>query len=312
MLAAELREAQQRAAAQAGKRNQRHAARSRSRSISISNDTTLSQIQSSPLPVIMEAQQYSKIIDTIPVFSGNPHGNIHEWLDLVVLKFDMIGYTAIQKRRFIPQYLTGDALKLHLSHRDQLQGWDDYCVALVAAFPHVETTSRDMNLKLLRDRKQGITESFTDYYTAIFALCYKHDDEMTDLQILDWLKAGMNLQLYERLQGEEFVTPQALLRRAQRVELDTAVLDARKRESNHTVPRNKWLPTVNRSSNWAPPSFSSPSTFPPAYPPLIPPPIPYATNNFPPPAASSTFYSPNFDADVTPRSRRIVGVKTNF
>ena len=53
------------AAAQAIRRNQRHALRSRSRSISISNDTTLSQIQSSPLPVIMETQQYSKTIDSI-------------------------------------------------------------------------------------------------------------------------------------------------------------------------------------------------------------------------------------------------------
>ncbi|CAF1523691.1 unnamed protein product [Adineta ricciae] len=109
----------------------------------------------------METQQFSKIIDTIPIFSGTPRENVHEWLELVNLKFDMIGYNAVQKRRFVPQYLSGDAPKWHLSHRDQLDGWDAYVVALVAAFPYVETTSRDMNLKMLRDRKQGVLESFT-------------------------------------------------------------------------------------------------------------------------------------------------------
>ena len=53
---------------------------------------------------------------------------------------------------------------------------------------------------------------------------------MTDLQIIDWLKAGMKIALCEKLQGEDFFTPQNLLHRAQRVKLDNAVLDARKRQ----------------------------------------------------------------------------------
>jgi hypothetical protein len=202
----------------------------------------------------------------------------------------MIGYNANQRRRFIPQYLIGDALKWHLSHRDQLEHWEAYHAALVAAFPYVETTSRDMNLKLLRDRKQGVTESFTDYYTSILGLCRKHDADMTDLQILDWLKAGMSIQLYERLQGEEFTTPQDLLRRAQRVELDNAVLDARKREYTSNASHNKSSSTTTRSSNYLP-RTSSPFT--PSYPPPLmstpPTPTPHAAHNFPPPSAPSTF-----------------------
>ena len=88
-----------------------------------------------------------------------------------------------------------------------------------------------MNIKLLRDRKQGNDESFIDYYTSIVDPCRKHAAEMPDVQIIDWLKAGMKLALYEKLQGEEFATPQAFLLQAQRVELDNAVLDARKNES---------------------------------------------------------------------------------
>ena len=53
---------------------------------------------------------------------------------------------------------------------------------------------------------------------------------MTDLQMVDWLKASMKIALCEKLQGEDFLTPQDLLHRAQRVELDNAVLDARKRQ----------------------------------------------------------------------------------
>ncbi|CAF2848303.1 unnamed protein product [Rotaria sp. Silwood2] len=156
----------------------------------------------------MEEQQYGKIIDSIPIFSGQPIENITEWLDIVSLKFDIIGYDSRQKRRFLPQYLAGNALKWHLTHREDLLSWDDYTNAIADAFPQIVTTSRDMNLQLLKDRKQGDNESFTEYYASIIDLYRKHDTDMTDLQIIDWLKAGMKITLYERLQGEDFITPQ--------------------------------------------------------------------------------------------------------
>lgn len=308
MLAAEIRRARQRAAVQSLERNQRYAARSNSRSISPSNNTNLPQLNHSSALVVMETQQYSKIIDSIPIFSGNPGENVYEWLELVDLKFDMIGYTAAHKRRFIPQYLNGDALRWHLAHRDRLEDWDTYHAALLDAFPYVETTSRDMNLKMLRDRKQGSTESFTDYYTSILDLCRKHDAEMTDLQLIDWLKAGMSLKLYERIQGEEFINPQALLRRAQRVELDNAVLDARKKEFNTASSSNQSFSTYTRSSNFSRYPLRSPPPFTPSYPPPLmstnPTSTSYSTNTFPPPAANSTFYSPNIDSDLSARPRR--------
>ncbi|CAF3865997.1 unnamed protein product [Rotaria sp. Silwood1] len=177
----------------------------------------------------MEEQQYSKIIDSIPVFSGQSKEDIKEWLEIVSLKFDIIGYDARQKRRFIPQYLTRNALKWHLAHRDELSSWTKYTNPIIAAFPHAITTSRDLNLQLLKDRKQGDNEPFTEYYGSIIDLCRKHDSDMTDLQIIDWLKAGMKITLYDKLQGEDFATPQLLLHRARRIELNIAVLDARKR-----------------------------------------------------------------------------------
>ncbi|CAF2802529.1 unnamed protein product [Rotaria sp. Silwood2] len=225
MLADELARAQARAAIQAEERNVRHENRSRLQptlhhTSSTTHYDTLSSIAR------MEDHQYSQIINSIPTFSGTPHENINDWLDIVSLKFDIIGYASRQKRRFIPQYLAGNALKWHLVHRNELSSWDDYVAAITSAFPRLITTSRDMNLKLLRDRKQGDAERFIDYYTSIIDLCRKHAVDMTDIQIIDWLKAGMKIQLYEKLQGEEFDTPQALLLRAQRVELDNAVLDA--------------------------------------------------------------------------------------
>jgi len=89
MLADELRQAKLRADAQAIERNNRPETRTRSKSIS--TDDTLLPLISSSSNTSMEAQQYSKIIDSIPIFSGNPRENVHEWLDLVVLKFGMIG-----------------------------------------------------------------------------------------------------------------------------------------------------------------------------------------------------------------------------
>lgn len=239
MFAEELRQAKERAAIQTEERNKRHEARNRSKSTSQLELTEYSFINH------MEDQQYSKIIDSIPVFSGQPKDNVNDWLDIVSLKFDIIGYDSRQKRRFIAQYLTGNTLKWHLAHRDSLLSWDEYTTAIIDAFPQLVSSSRDMNLQLLKDRKQGETESFTEYYESIIDLCRKHDTDMTDLQTIDWLKAGMKITLYEKLQGEDFTTPQALLHRAQRIELDTAVLDARKRTS--AIPAQTSSPSKNHS-----------------------------------------------------------------
>lgn len=280
MLADEVARAQARAVVQAEERNTRHAARSFSQTTS-KETSPPSTSEKSHTTLTMEEQQYANIIDSIPTFSGESRDNIHDWLDIISLKFDLLAYDPRQKRRFIPQYLAGNALKWHLAHRDDLGSWNEYIAALASAFPRLTTTSRDMNLKLLRDRKQNDTEAFTEYYTAIIDLCHKHNQQMGDLQIIDWLKAGMNLKLYERLQGEEFATPQALLVRAQRVELDNAVLDARKREctiSTAVTPPATYSPV----KHYAPPIYyqpRSPPNYAPSYPaPLMP--ASYSTSSY--------------------------------
>ena len=101
--------------------------------------------------------------------------------------------------------------------------------AIELAFPQLTTTSRDMNLQLLKNRIQGSAEAFITYYNAVLALCRQHDRAMADVQIVDWLKAGMRLALFEKLHGEEFLTPQSLLLRTQRLELEQEVLTARQR-----------------------------------------------------------------------------------
>ncbi len=56
-----------------------------------------------------------------------------------------------------------------------------------------------MNLQKLHDRKQHDTESFTEYYVSILEFCRQHSPDMADVQIVDWLKADMKLNLYEQL-----------------------------------------------------------------------------------------------------------------
>ncbi|CAF0940209.1 unnamed protein product [Rotaria sordida] len=273
MLAEEIAQAQARAAIQAEERIARHEARSRSKSPSQLMSTD-SRVDISRSTTIMEGPQYSKIIDSIPTFSGDPHENINDWLDIISLKFDIIGYDSRQKRRFIPQYLAGNALKWHLAHREELSSWNEYLNAITSAFPPLITTSRDMNLKMLRDRKQADTEPFINYYTSVVALCQKHVSDMPDDQIIDWLKAGMKVTLYEKLQGEEFPTPQALLLRAQRVELDNAVLDSRKAEcSVHAPVIPVSIPAhYNHQKRWNSPT-SSQRTSTPLYTSSYPPPL---------------------------------------
>ena len=159
MLAEELRHAQNRAAVQAVQRKARQEARSLAKPTT-SNTSTEPDPELSLVTATMEAPQYAKIIDSIPIFSGEPKENVSDWLDIVTLKFDIIGYDALQKRRFIPQYLAGKALKWHLAHREDLASWADYTTAISAAFPRFLPTSRDMNLQMLKTRKQLNNESF--------------------------------------------------------------------------------------------------------------------------------------------------------
>src|ERR1700722_15906784 len=129
MLAAELAESQARAELQAQQRTARHQARSRS-----PPPSTTSLLAASPPHTnnnIMEAHQLAKIIDSIPSFSGESRDNIQDWLEIVSLKFDLLGYDTRQKRRFIPQYLSGDALKWHLANRERLATWEEYIAAII-------------------------------------------------------------------------------------------------------------------------------------------------------------------------------------
>ena len=184
-------------------------------------------------------------------------------------------------------------MKWHLLHRNELYSWDDYLGVLTSAFPHLITTSRDMNLKLLRDRKQGNDESFIDYYTSTVDLCCKHAADMPDVQIIDWLKTGMKLTLYEKLQGEEIATPQALLLRSQRVELDNAVLDARKNESltDRTALSTSNFDFPTPSTRWNP-SFNWPNSS-----------KPYSTSSYPVPLLSTGPHFRLTSSSNTPRSR---------
>lgn len=284
MLGEALNLAKTRAAVQAGERQVRYEARCQAQEL-LTRSSSTTQSQNSTTTTSMEDHQYRKIIDSIPTFSGDPHENVTDWLEVLSLKFDIIGYNHVQKRRFIPQYLAGHALKWHIAHRDELATWEGYTQAITSAFPRPVIVSRDMNLKMLRERKQGDNESFTDYYISVVDLCHKHDPDMTDLQIIDWLKAGMHLKLYEKFQGDDFTTPQALLTRAQRVELDNAVLEARQRENVQQVPIFPSAPVqYDHYKHWNAQPYSSPASKRPYPPPLL---------SLPSPASFSPFSTPS-------------------
>ena len=121
-------------------------------------------------------------------------------------------------------------MKWHIALRNELSSWNHYTTALTSAFPHLVSTSRDINLRLLKYCLQDITESFTEYYTLILNLCRKYNPYIPHPQIADWLKAGMKLKLYETLQSENFTTSQALFLLARRLELGNAVFSACRRQ----------------------------------------------------------------------------------
>lgn len=253
MLADKIAAAKSRADTQALERDLRHANRSLAQPTSeiTSNsrfDTT------SQNTVSMENHQLRNIVDSIPTFSGEPTQDVRDWLEIVSLKFDIIGYDPLQRRRFIPQYLYGAALKWHLVNREAFPEWEDYTRAIELAFPQLTATSRDMNLQRLKNRVQGPTEPFNLYYNAVVELCRQHNPEMTDLQVVDWLKAGMRIDLFEKLQGNEFLTPRSLLLRTQRLELDHEVLTARQRGS--FVPATSSTPRSSSSRRLVAPSQS--------------------------------------------------------
>ena len=89
MLADELTRAQARAAIQAEERNACYEARSCSRP-TVLHSFSSTQTDTSIIP--MKDHHYSKILDSIPIFSGALHRNIAEGPNIVGLKSDIIGY----------------------------------------------------------------------------------------------------------------------------------------------------------------------------------------------------------------------------
>ena len=123
MLADELARAQSRADAQAAERDSRYENRCVAKASSANTAASTSNTTSSSTPY-MEDHQLRNIVDSIPTFSGEPAHNVHDWLEIVSLKFDIIGYDHLQRRRFIPQYLSGAALKWHIANREDLTSWE--------------------------------------------------------------------------------------------------------------------------------------------------------------------------------------------
>ena len=95
MLVDELTRSQARSAIQAEKRNARHEGRSCSRSKLLHSLSSTQAVTSSIIP--MEDHHYSKIVNSIPIFSATLHQNIPERMNIVNLKFDTIGYDSRRK-----------------------------------------------------------------------------------------------------------------------------------------------------------------------------------------------------------------------
>ena len=90
VLVDELSRSQARAAIQAEERNTHHEGRSCSRPKLLHSLSSTQAVTTSIIP--MENQHYSKIVNSIPIFSGTLHQNIPEMMNIVSLKFDTIGY----------------------------------------------------------------------------------------------------------------------------------------------------------------------------------------------------------------------------
>ena len=95
MLVDELTRSQARAALQAEKRNARSEGRSCSRPKLLHSLSSTQAVTSSIIP--REDHHYSKIVNSIPTFSGTLHQNIPEKINIVSLKVDTIGYDSRQK-----------------------------------------------------------------------------------------------------------------------------------------------------------------------------------------------------------------------
>ena len=120
-------------------------------------------------------------------------------------------------------------MKWHLTYRDELSLRDDHIGTIISASLSLITTSGDVNLKLFRDPKQSNDESFIDYYSSLL-IFIENVAKTQNMQTIDWLRASMKITSYEKLKNEEFDTTIPLLFRAQRIEIDYAVLDAREGE----------------------------------------------------------------------------------
>ncbi|CAF1237847.1 unnamed protein product [Didymodactylos carnosus] len=113
-------------------------------------------------------------------FSGRIEQDVDLWLRDITASFDMEKLDPSQTQQVVPRFLTNNALEWYLNNRVIITTWADFVQHLRAAYQ--SPAAKQIASQKLHNRKQGLHEPVTAYYTDIIRLCKTVDEQMTDTQ----------------------------------------------------------------------------------------------------------------------------------
>ncbi|CAF4325582.1 unnamed protein product [Didymodactylos carnosus] len=114
-------------------------------------------------------------VKDFPKFSGNKSENIDDWIRSLTVKFIALDIDDDAKRKWAPQFLTGEALKWYLTQHTSLKTWDEFQQAVRTNYPPTPEPTRASTFQQLLTRKQTMEEKFIHYYTDMKKLFYRYD-----------------------------------------------------------------------------------------------------------------------------------------
>ncbi|CAF4491306.1 unnamed protein product [Didymodactylos carnosus] len=202
-------------------------------------------------------------------FSGRIEQDVDLWLRDITASFDMGKLGPGQALQVVSSFLTDNALEWYLNNRVIITTWDEFVQHLRAASQ--SPAAKQIASQKLRNRKQGLHEPVTAYYTDIIRLCKTLDDRMTDTSKLDHLQQGLKLSLIKEVLRKKPTTPTEFLEYAREEEVLNQLVNAN--DSDYTGPQlDKQIrvqefakqPPYNYSSSNAPyqPRYTSPYCYP--------------------------------------------------
>lgn len=185
--------------------------------------------------------------DKLPKFSGKNSENVVRWLTKVTNELNVFKLTDAQKLLMVPSVLLDDARQWYVNNLDIIIDWATFSREIQKAFS--SPVHRNLAIKQIGNRVQGMEESVLHYYHEVMELCDMIDQEMKDELKVGYLLAGVKLSLQKEVMRKNPKTPKEFLTVAQEEEkLDLSINIQMNHDLTSTIDSLSAIKSGNKSS----------------------------------------------------------------